>query len=183
MKTLLTATAMIAAMSSPMWAEAHLSADVTAETETEAQVGDMDLAADIESGVEAGVDATADTMIAAGDEVEGAVDGMVTTDAEATMMAEMTAGDWTGLNVYGSGGELIGEVDELIISADGSVTKAIIDVGGFLGLGEKPVALDFAELTLKSEADGEANITDEHYIFIAMTEAQLEAMPTYEADM
>ena len=47
-------------------------------------------------------------------------------------------------------------------------------MGGFLGIGEKPVALDFDSLSVKSE--GEANYS----VWVALTEAELEAMPDYE---
>jgi hypothetical protein len=61
------------------------------------------------------------------------------------------------------------------MNADGQVQEAIIDVGGFLGLGEKPVIVPFNELTLMQRADG-----GELRAYIASTEDQLEAMPAYE---
>jgi len=44
-------------------------------------------------------------------------------------------------NVYNKKGELIGKINDFIIGSEQSVTFAIIGVGGFLGLGEKLVAV------------------------------------------
>ncbi|MEM8755220.1 MAG: PRC-barrel domain-containing protein [Pseudomonadota bacterium] len=79
-------------------------------------------------------------------------------------------------SVYGPNGEAIGEVETLTL-ASGSLDKAIVDVGGFLGLGEKPVAISFDELTFMQEEDG-----DEIRVMIDKTQQALEEMPTFEYD-
>ena len=58
----------------------------------------------------------------------------------------LTSDKLTGAAVYDANDEEIGNVDTLILSAEGQVTRAVIDVGGFLGIGEKPVALDLADI-------------------------------------
>jgi sporulation protein YlmC with PRC-barrel domain len=46
-----------------------------------------------------------------------------------------------GKSVYNDKNEKVGDVDDLIIAPDSSVSYAIIGVGGFLGLGERQVAI------------------------------------------
>ena len=46
-----------------------------------------------------------------------------------------------GKPVYNDKNEKVGDVDDLIIAPDSSVSYAIIGVGGFLGLGERQVAV------------------------------------------
>ncbi|MBR0555469.1 PRC-barrel domain-containing protein [Ciceribacter sp. L1K23] len=56
--------------------------------------------------------------------------------------------DFEGKSVYGSDGESIGEINDVLVSQDGSVNAVIIGVGGFLGIGEKDVAVNMAALQL-----------------------------------
>lgn len=54
-----------------------------------------------------------------------------------------------GQPVYSSAGEEaeeIGNISDIVFSADGQITAVIIGVGGFLGIGEKAVAVDFHSL-------------------------------------
>lgn len=54
-----------------------------------------------------------------------------------------------GQPVYSSAGdeaEEIGTINDLVFSADGQITAVVIGVGGFLGIGEKSVAVDFDSL-------------------------------------
>ena len=88
---------------------------------------------------------------------------------------EMTTDDLTGARVYGANDEDIGEIGELVLSGDNMIDKAIIDVGGFLGLGEKPVAVSMDDLTIMR---GENDIR----VYVNSTEEQLEEMPAYEAN-
>ena len=46
-----------------------------------------------------------------------------------------------GKPVYNDKNEKVGDVDDLIIAPDSSISYAIIGVGGFLGLGERQVAV------------------------------------------
>jgi sporulation protein YlmC with PRC-barrel domain len=64
-----------------------------------------------------------------------------------------------GLNVYNSANEKIGDINDLILSANGEVTSAIIGVGGFLGMGEKLVAVAFNELKFSKDANGNTQVT------------------------
>ncbi len=61
-----------------------------------------------------------------------------------------------GMPVYSSpadDAEEIGTVNDLVFTHDGNLTAVVIGVGGFLGIGEKNVAVDFNELTFEIAAD------------------------------
>ena len=88
---------------------------------------------------------------------------------------DLTAEMLTGARVYGANDEDIGEIGELLLSADGQIDRAVIDIGGFLGIGEKPVAVTFDELTILREDGG-----DDVKIYIDSTQEALEAQPTYQ---
>ncbi|MBP1153024.1 MULTISPECIES: PRC-barrel domain-containing protein [Methylocaldum] len=44
-------------------------------------------------------------------------------------------------NVYNENNQKIGAIDDFIVSPDGSLSVAIVDVGGFLGMGAHRVAI------------------------------------------
>ena len=67
----------------------------------------------------------------------------------------------------------IGDVNDLIIGDDGAITDAVVGVGGFLGIGEKNVAVPFDELKVV-ERDGEIRL------IYAATREQLEAAPAVD---
>ncbi|WP_299820061.1 PRC-barrel domain-containing protein [uncultured Jannaschia sp.] len=86
---------------------------------------------------------------------------------------QLTADDVTGAAVYGPEDERVGEIGELLVSDDGKLDSAIVDVGGFLGLGEKQVEVPFDNLQI---LQGENDMR----IYIDATEEQLEQLPAYE---
>ncbi|RYH04551.1 hypothetical protein EU805_04120 [Salipiger sp. IMCC34102] len=83
-----------------------------------------------------------------------------------------------GAAVYGGDMNELGNINDFVVTAEGQITDVIIDVGGFLGIGEKPVALAFDTVTLMQQVDGE-----DIRVFVQETEEQLEAMEEYEGDM
>jgi len=76
-----------------------------------------------------------------------------------------------GKDVVGPDGGEIAEVADLLVEADGRVRKVIVDVGGFLGIGAKPVVLDIAQLSRRGDSED---------LHTSMTREQLEALPRYE---
>ncbi|TCT03929.1 PRC-barrel domain-containing protein [Aquabacter spiritensis] len=63
-----------------------------------------------------------------------------------------------GTKVQGSGEEDLGEVNDVLLDRSGNVVGAVIGVGGFLGIGEKDVAVPFNTLELVRNADGDTLI-------------------------
>jgi sporulation protein YlmC with PRC-barrel domain len=49
--------------------------------------------------------------------------------------------------VYNDQGKKIGKVEDLVIAPDGSLSVAVIDVGGFLGIGKHRVAIPVKQFT------------------------------------
>ena len=91
------------------------------------------------------------------------------------MVTDLSSDDLTGLPVYDPSDNRVGEISEVLISADGVVTDAVIDVGGFLGIGEKPVAISFEGISLQQQTEGE-----ELRAYVNTTEEQLESFPEYD---
>jgi sporulation protein YlmC with PRC-barrel domain len=63
-------------------------------------------------------------------------------------MTQMTADQWrgsklVGIDVYGSDNAKIGDINEIIVDRSGAIKAIVIGVGGFLGMGEKNVAVPF----------------------------------------
>ena len=56
-----------------------------------------------------------------------------------------------GLNVYNEQNEKIGSIKELMLDKSGNIASAVIGVGGFLGMGERDVAVKFADLKWSTE--------------------------------
>ena len=52
----------------------------------------------------------------------------------------------TVYNGTGDEAEKIGDVNDIVITADGTVESVIIGVGGFLGIGEKDVAVNLQDV-------------------------------------
>jgi sporulation protein YlmC with PRC-barrel domain len=44
-------------------------------------------------------------------------------------------------------GERIGKIEDVIVSPDGKVTMAVLEVGGFLGIGDRRVAIPVEQFT------------------------------------
>jgi sporulation protein YlmC with PRC-barrel domain len=60
-------------------------------------------------------------------------------------------GDWRaskviGLNVYNDSNDKLGSISELLFDKSGNIKAAVIGVGGFLGVGQHDVVVDFAKL-------------------------------------
>src|SRR5580693_10492237 len=56
-----------------------------------------------------------------------------------------------GLNVYNEQNEKIGAIKDLMVDKSGNIASAVIGVGGFLGMGERDVAVKFADLKWSNE--------------------------------
>ena len=75
-----------------------------------------------------------------------------------------------GATVHNDNKRAIGTVNDLIVSTDGKVNLAIIDVGGFLGIGAKHVAIP-----TKLFERGAKNTV----VLPKATEKELKAMPAF----
>lgn len=65
---------------------------------------------------------------------------------------ELTDAVLTGASVYGPGDETVGTISH--VHGSGSGAQVVIDVGGFLGIGSKPVLVSASDLDLMRDGDG-----------------------------
>lgn len=63
------------------------------------------------------------------------------------------ASDLVGMDITGNDGEEVGEVSELLLNQDGSIAYALFDVGGFLGIADKTVAVSWDNFEIRHEDD------------------------------
>ena len=64
----------------------------------------------------------------------------------------VTASTLTGHKVFNRNGETLGEIDDIVLDVPRRcIAYAVMGVGGFLGVGERKVALPFTALTLDAE--------------------------------
>lgn len=84
----------------------------------------------------------------------------------------LTAEMLTGANVRDGSDTSIAEVSDLVLTAEGQVTHVVLDVGGFLGIGAKSVALPMEELTI-AQRDGSVQL------WVDMSKESLEALPVH----
>lgn len=63
------------------------------------------------------------------------------------------ASELIGAEVSTIGDEEVGEVDDLLIDANGQVVAIVVAVGGFLGMGEKSVAIGWDDVTKSGNSD------------------------------
>ncbi len=76
-------------------------------------------------------------------------------------------------NVYNAAGQSIGDLNDVLIDKDGKVQALVIGVGGFLGLGEKNVAVDFDQLKQNGSISPDR-------IVLGMTEQDLRNAPAFQ---
>jgi sporulation protein YlmC with PRC-barrel domain len=64
---------------------------------------------------------------------------------------EMRASKLIGNSVKNEANETIGSINEIVLGKDGKVAAVIVGVGGFLGIGEREVAVNFDSLKLSRD--------------------------------
>ena len=89
---------------------------------------------------------------------------------DASAMMGMKAQELIGRDVVNASGKDIGEIDDIVINDQDQAMYAVIGVGGFLGLGEKAVAIPFEQLRL-----GAANVI----LMSERGESELKQLPSY----
>jgi sporulation protein YlmC with PRC-barrel domain len=65
---------------------------------------------------------------------------------------QLSANDYIGKAVYNANNESIGDVNDLIFEDKGRIVAAVIGVGGFLGIGEKDVAVPVEKIAMTRDA-------------------------------
>jgi sporulation protein YlmC with PRC-barrel domain len=89
--------------------------------------------------------------------------------------AGTTVANFYKQNVYDPSDNKVGEVDDVLIDKEGRVTALIIGVGGFLGMGEKNVAIPFSALHASEK-------NNKWYLVLNTTKDALKTAPGFTYD-
>jgi hypothetical protein len=104
---------------------------------------------------------------------EAPVPGQILVQEANTVLAKQ---DLIGQTVYAPDKAKIGTISDLILSKDGkSVEGFVIGVGGFLGIGEKSIALKMDKVKMTSGANGVIELS------MDMTKDELTNTPTFKS--
>jgi sporulation protein YlmC with PRC-barrel domain len=89
--------------------------------------------------------------------------------------SSLTVTDWYKQSVYDPNNNKVGEIMDVLVSSDGKVNALIVGVGGFLGAGEKDVAVNFTAVkkTMKN---------DKIYLTMNTTKDALKSAPGFRYD-
>ncbi|HEX3883385.1 MAG TPA: PRC-barrel domain-containing protein [Stellaceae bacterium] len=97
---------------------------------------------------------------------------MTATPAALTVQPDqMRASKLIGTSVYDVQNQDIGSVKDLVVSRSGQISAVVIDVGSFLGMGGKYVAVSMNDLK-----------TDNNRLTLGRTKDQLKAAPAFQLE-
>jgi len=85
------------------------------------------------------------------------------------------ASQFMGQAVYTAANENIGEINDLIMNKDLDNIVAVVGVGGFLGIGERDVAIPISDIKVDKDTTNNAL-----RLTITASKEQLEAMPAFD---
>lgn len=87
----------------------------------------------------------------------------------------MTSDELEGRKVINLEGEKLGDIDDIVIDTQDNTLKAVVSVGGFLGIGDKDIVVSLDQL--KVGEDNKLMLTT------AMSKDQLKDSPEYNEDL
>jgi sporulation protein YlmC with PRC-barrel domain len=102
--------------------------------------------------------------------VAGAVPLGLSIEETAVVLKGWRASKLIGAAVYNDQNQRIGKIEDMIVSPDGKISAAVIDVGGFLGIGRHRVAIP---------ADSFTDITAKKLVLPNATKDALKALPEF----
>jgi sporulation protein YlmC with PRC-barrel domain len=94
----------------------------------------------------------------------------VTVDATKTVLAT----NFIGSSVYTASNENVGDINDLIFDEKGVIQAVIVGVGGFLGMGEKDVALPPDKITVTKDENNAVKLT------VQASREELESAPAFD---
>lgn len=110
----------------------------------------------------------ADEQSGAGTEPQGATSSVAASSTG--QISDDEAAELTGKTAISSDGEEIGDISAVVRSQTGNDLHAVVDVGGFLGIGERTVAIPLQKGEINEEGD----------LRLSATREELEQMPEYD---
>lgn len=97
-----------------------------------------------------------------------------TTPVRVNPATAVLASQFMGQTVYSSTDENVGEINDLVMNKELDNVLAVIGVGGFLGIGEKDVAIPIDQINVMKDDGNNIRLT------IAATKEQLDAAPSFD---
>ena len=91
-----------------------------------------------------------------------------------TILGSRQAESILGKEVRSNTGESLGHLVDIIVDRTGQVRAAVIDFGGFFGVGTRKIAVDWNVLTFTSDRDTSNPVT------LELTREQIKAAPEYK---
>lgn len=88
----------------------------------------------------------------------------------------VTVTDWYKQSVYDPNDNKIGEIMDVLVDKSGKVTSLIVGVGGFLGAGEKDVAVPFDSVHMTNKNN------NKWYLVMNTTKDDLKGAPGFRYD-
>jgi hypothetical protein len=97
----------------------------------------------------------------------GSIPSLVEVENEAMMVERfnLSVDQLEDMDIHGPGGERIGEIDDVLMTPEGEIAAVSVEVGGFLGIGDKEVVMELNQL----RREGDAIMTD-------LTKEQIKAL-------
>ena len=90
-------------------------------------------------------------------------------------LRERRVGDLIGAEVTGSGDDAVGEVEDIVLSTSGADSvRAVLQVGGVAGIGEKRISLPLSQLDVERSGDNDPTVR------VALDTEALERMPEFK---
>jgi PRC-barrel domain len=90
--------------------------------------------------------------------------------------SELTAEKLQGATVYGPKDEDVATINRLVMNEQGQIKDVVLDVGGFLGIGAREIAVSPEELNIMRNTQG-----DDVRVYIDANKDTLKAQPEYKA--
>lgn len=89
-------------------------------------------------------------------------------------LTALSADKILGADIYDVSGDSVGTVSDLVLDENDGVSAAVVDIGGFLGIGARTVALPIEEAAFKIN-----DVSEDLRIDTVMTREQFEVLPEY----
>ena len=100
------------------------------------------------------------------------VEGQMITQDKSTLLASSIIGG----SVYSPVNESIGDVNDLVVKPTGEIEAVVVGVGGFIGIGEKDVAIALNRFTMEPTPDLSST-----KLVLNATKEELDAAPAFKS--
>lgn len=118
------------------------------------------------------------TFISRADGVMLMADGVVGASVYLPNPQKSTTQRFQGDDWSEHAGDSLGTVSDVVVDATGRIVALVVEIGGFFGLGARPVAISFGVVSLAPGPEGEQDVR----VIVDVTHQDLENAPRFDAD-